>query len=52
MIPGAMELALVLVIVAVFFGAGKLPEVMGAIGTGMKQFRDAQDEGRKGPPEA
>jgi sec-independent protein translocase protein TatA len=45
MLVGATELALILVIVMIFFGAGKLPEVMTALGKGVKQFRDAQREG-------
>lgn len=34
------ELALVLVIVFVLFGAGKLPKVMGEIGQGIKALRE------------
>lgn len=34
------ELALVLVIVFVLFGAGKLPKVMGEIGQGIRALRD------------
>jgi sec-independent protein translocase protein TatA len=45
MLVGATELALILVIVMIFFGAGKLPDVMTALGKGVKQFRDAQREG-------
>jgi TatA/E family protein of Tat protein translocase len=41
MIPGAFEILLILAIVAVFFGAGKLPAVMEAMGQGVKQFRAA-----------
>jgi TatA/E family protein of Tat protein translocase len=41
MIPGAFEVLLVLAIIAVFFGAGKLPAVMQAMGQGVKQFREA-----------
>lgn len=43
MMPGWPELLLVLVIVLVFFGAGKLPQVFEAMGDGVRRFRDAQD---------
>ena len=41
---GITELALVLLIVAVFFGAGKLPQVCEALGHGIKQFREASKD--------
>jgi sec-independent protein translocase protein TatA len=41
---GPIELVIVLVIVLVVFGAGKLGTVGGAIGRGMKEFRQAQTE--------
>jgi sec-independent protein translocase protein TatA len=36
---GPLELMLILVIVAMLFGVGKLPEVFGAVGKGVKEFR-------------
>lgn len=36
---GPVELILILVIVAMLFGVGKLPEVFGAVGKGIKEFR-------------
>ena len=36
---GPVELILVLVIVAMLFGLGKLPEVFGAVGKGIREFR-------------
>ena len=36
---GGVELALILVIVAMLFGVGKLPEVFGTVGEGIKEFR-------------
>jgi sec-independent protein translocase protein TatA len=36
---GWVELTLILVIVAMLFGVGKLPEVFGAVGKGIKEFR-------------
>ena len=41
------ELVVVLVIVLVVFGAGRLPEVMGSLGKGVQMFR----RGLKDPPE-
>jgi sec-independent protein translocase protein TatA len=39
---GAPELIIILVIVIVIFGVGRLPEVGSALGRGMKEFRRAQ----------
>jgi sec-independent protein translocase protein TatA len=44
---GMGELVVVLVIVLVVFGAGRLPEVMGSLGKGVNQFK----RGLKEPPE-
>src|SRR5205823_4217542 len=41
---GAPELIIVLVIIMLVFGVGKLPEVGGAIGKGIKEFRKASNE--------
>ena len=38
-VPGPLELVLILVIVAMLFGVGKLPEVFGAVGKGIREFR-------------
>ena len=38
------ELLIILVIVLVFFGAGKLPSVFRQLGSGMKAFKDAQKD--------
>lgn len=39
---GIPELILILVVVLIVFGAGKLPEIGGAIGKGIREFRKAQ----------
>ena len=39
---GPLEIALILVIVLIVFGVGKLPQVGGAIGKGVRAFRKAQ----------
>ncbi|HVN22729.1 MAG TPA: twin-arginine translocase TatA/TatE family subunit [Syntrophorhabdales bacterium] len=36
---GVPELLVILVIVMIIFGAGKLPEIGGAIGKGIKSFK-------------
>src|SRR5690348_648385 len=41
---GAPELIIILVIVMLVFGVGKLPEVGGAIGKGIREFRKASSE--------
>ena len=47
---GMPELVVILVIALLVFGAGKLPEVGGAIGKGIKGFRKAMNEEEKLPP--
>jgi sec-independent protein translocase protein TatA len=49
---GFTELILILVIVLVLFGAGKLPRVMGDLGKGMRSFKEGlkeetKDDGKK-----
>ncbi len=39
---GFPELLLIVVIVLIVFGAGRLPEVGGAIGKGIRAFREGQ----------
>ncbi|MEJ7762712.1 MAG: twin-arginine translocase TatA/TatE family subunit, partial [Thermomicrobiales bacterium] len=36
---GWQELTIILVIVIIIFGAGKLPEIGGALGKGIKEFK-------------
>ncbi len=36
---GPTELILILVIVMILFGVGKLPQIGGALGKGMREFR-------------
>lgn len=38
---GPTELIIILVIVIIIFGAGKLPEIGGALGKGIKEFKSA-----------
>ena len=46
---GSTELFLILVIVVVVFGAGKLPEVGGAIGRSLSEFRKASQNDNDQP---
>ena len=41
---GMTELIVILVIVLVIFGAGKLPEVGGALGKGIKNFKSSMSD--------
>ncbi len=43
--PGVPELLVILAIVIIFFGVGKLPEVGSALGKGIRNFRGAIKEG-------
>ena len=49
--PGPWEIMLILAIVLIIFGAGKLPQVFRSAGQGIREFRKAQsgefDEGKK-----
>jgi sec-independent protein translocase protein TatA len=46
---GWQELVIILVVVVIIFGAGKLPEIGGALGKGMREFRSAAQEGAEQP---
>lgn len=41
--PGPMELIILLVIIMMFFGVGKLPEVAKTFGQSLKEFKKAQN---------
>jgi len=41
---GTTELVIILVLVLVIFGAGKLPEIGGALGKGLRSFKKATQE--------
>jgi len=38
---GVWEIVLVLVVILIFFGGKKIPELMRGLGRGMKEFKDA-----------
>ena len=43
-LAGPWEWIIVLVVVMIFFGAGKLPQVLGQMGRGVKAFKDGMNE--------
>ena len=45
--PGPVEIGLIVLVVLIVFGAGKLPEVGKALGKGIKEFKAA----REAPPD-
>ncbi len=52
-IPGPWELILLLVIVLIIFGPGKLPDIGNAVGKGIREFRKAStdlEESVRGEP--
>jgi TatA/E family protein of Tat protein translocase len=42
---GVWEMLLILLIVRIIFGAGKLPQVMGDVAKGVRNFRDGLKDG-------
>ena len=47
---GFPEIIIILVIVLLIFGAGKLPEIMGSVGKGIKDFKKVMKESDKENP--
>jgi len=47
---GAPELAIILVIVVIIFGVGKLPEIGGALGKGIREFKQESGVDENGKP--
>lgn len=45
--PGMTELLVILAIVLILFGAGKLPKVMGDMGKGVRAMREGMKEDDK-----
>jgi len=40
--PGPLEIGLILLIVLIIFGAGKLPQVFRSVGQGIREFQKAK----------
>jgi sec-independent protein translocase protein TatA len=49
---GMPELIVILIIILIIFGAGKLPEIGSGIGKGIKNFKKATNEAQKEIDEA
>ena len=47
---GFPEIIIILIIVLLIFGAGKLPEIMGSVGKGIRDFKKAVKEPDKEDP--
>lgn len=49
--PGPYQITIILVVVLLLFGAKRIPEIAGAIGKGIKEFKkagsDNLEEGKK-----
>jgi len=41
---GPMEIFIIFIVVLILFGPGKLPQVFGALGDGVKQFKKASKD--------
>lgn len=41
--PGGSEWILIVLVVLLFFGGKKIPELMRGVGRGMREFKDAKD---------
>lgn len=40
-LPGGMEWVLIIVVILVFFGGKKIPELMKGLGSGIREFKQA-----------
>ncbi|MEO9022428.1 MAG: twin-arginine translocase TatA/TatE family subunit [Ginsengibacter sp.] len=45
--PGGTEWILILLVVLLFFGGRKIPDLMRGIGRGVKEFNDAKESAKK-----
>jgi sec-independent protein translocase protein TatA len=48
---GMPELIVILVIILIIFGAGKLPEIGSGLGKGIRNFKKATNDPLENPPE-
>lgn len=44
--PGGTEWVLILLVILLFFGGRKIPELMRGIGKGVKEFKENKDGGK------
>jgi len=48
MFPGFWQIVVIALLVVVFFGRGKIPQIMGDLGKGLRSFKDGiSGEGEK-----
>lgn len=52
MFPGPQELILILLIVVMVFGAKRIPEIMGGLGKGIREFKRSVDTDEPAPTQA
>lgn len=45
--PGGSEWALILIVVLLFFGGKKIPDLMRGLGKGIREFNDAKENVKK-----
>jgi len=45
--PGGIEMVTILLVVILLFGAKKIPELAKGLGKGIKEFKDAREEGER-----
>ena len=45
--PGPMEMVIIALVVLIFFGAKKIPEIARGMGKGIREFKDATKEVKK-----
>ncbi len=50
-IPGPWQVILIVLVVLLLFGGRKIPELMKGLGQGMKEFKKATKDDKKGEPE-
>lgn len=46
-LPGGMEWVLIIVVILIFFGGKKIPELMRGLGSGVREFKDAANNQNK-----
>ncbi len=47
-LPGGAEWIIILVVILIFFGGAKIPELMRGIGKGVGELKQGLEEGKKG----
>jgi sec-independent protein translocase protein TatA len=47
---GPWEIALIIIVIFLLFGAKKIPDIMKGFGTGIKEFKKGLHEGDEPPP--